>query len=148
MIAFGPYDSSEHGTRVIPCLPSRDLGRTAEFFAGLGFKTALIEEGEGYLIIRKDWAEIHFRPAPAMDPLKTAESCYIRVANVDAVVAAILEGLPRKGHPSLHPPVNRAWGMREAYLFDPDNNLLKIGAPHQARFLSSASPSASHKEKA
>jgi catechol 2,3-dioxygenase-like lactoylglutathione lyase family enzyme len=144
---LGPYDPSEHGTRVIPRLPSRDLRRTASFFAGLGFKTVLIEEGGGYLIIRKDWAEIHFRPDPAMDPLKTAESCYLRVADVDAVVAQILGPLPREGFPRIDPPATREWGMREAYLFDPDNNLFTIGAPHDAQFKKQASPSASQMEK-
>jgi catechol 2,3-dioxygenase-like lactoylglutathione lyase family enzyme len=143
---LGPYDASEHGTRVMPRLPSRDLKRTAAFFANLGFKTVLIEDGEGYLIIRKDWAEIHFRSDLKMDPLKTAESCYIRVADVDAAVALILGPLPREGFPRIQPPVSRPWGMRESYLFDPDNNLIVIGATHQHRAANAASSSASQGE--
>jgi heme-degrading monooxygenase HmoA len=126
---LGPHDPAEGGTRVIPRLPSRDLKRTAAFFGRIGFNTVLIGHDDGYLIVRRAWAEIHYRPEPAMDPLTTAESCYIRLADADAAVAPLLPLLPLTGMPRLIPPANRAWGMREANLFDPDNNLLIIGAP-------------------
>ena len=128
-MTFGNYDAHEHGTRTIPCLPSRELKRTAAFFDSIGFKTVLIDHGDGYLIIRKDWVEIHFYPDPAFDPLTAAQSCYIRLADVDHAVAPMAGKLPTSGFPRLQPPVNREWGLREAYLFDPDNNLIKIGSP-------------------
>jgi catechol 2,3-dioxygenase-like lactoylglutathione lyase family enzyme len=125
---FGDYDPHEHGTRTIPCLPSRDLKRTAAFFEGIGFKTLLIEDGDGYLIIRKGWVEIHYFPDAALAPLTSAQSCYIRLNDVDAAVSAINGKFPGTGFPRLDPPRDREWGLREAYLFDPDNNLIKIGS--------------------
>lgn len=127
---FGEQRAADDGARVIPCLPSRDIGATAAFYGALGFRTHDFDGG--YLIAVKDWVELHFRAEPAMEPLKTAESCYIRVLDVDAVAASLGGGLPAKGFPSFRGPINRDWGMREAYLFDVDNNLIKIGTPLRA----------------
>lgn len=133
-MTFGDYDAHEHGTRTIPCLPSRDLRRTASFFGGIGFKTVLIDDGGGYLIIRKDWVEIHFYPEPELDPLTTAQSCYIRLRDVDAAVTSFAGTIPGEGFPRIDMPRNREWGLREAYLFDPDNNLIRIGSPIDADY--------------
>lgn len=128
-MTFGEFILDNNATRVAPVLPSRDLAAAARFYERLGFAVTLIEGHGGYLIIRKDWVELHFFPFPELDPLTNANGAYIRLTDVDAAVAGIGGTVPASGTPRFHPPVDRAWGLREAYLIDPDGNLIKIGAP-------------------
>lgn len=132
---FGEYQAGAYGNAVIPTLPAISLRDTAAFYAALGFETKLFEDGEGYLIVRRDWVEFHFYAAPETDPKTTAATCYLRVSDVDAVFAALSPLLPANGR--LTSPVDRAWGLREAYLFDPSGTLIRIGS----RLPSEASPS-------
>ena len=117
-----------------PCLPARDLTETAAFYAALGFETVLIAQGGGYLIIRKDWVEMHFYPAATLDPKANPAGAYIRVKDVDAVVASFAAqcqpGEAINNTPSKYtPPQDREWGLREITIDDPNGNLIKIGSP-------------------
>jgi hypothetical protein len=107
----------------IPVLPSLDFDRTEPFYNNLGFAT--FYRVDDFLGVRRGRMEIHFWPCA--DPeLPNASGCYLRVTDVDA--------LHREMSPAVEPPArivapeDRPWGMREFYIWDPDGNLLKIGA--------------------
>lgn len=117
--------------QAIPILASRDLDRTAAFYAALGFETVAQWPGaDGYLIIARGGIELHFYVDPTLVPESNAPSCYLRVADVDAVHAAWLSaGLPESGIPRLTRPEDRWFGMRECALVDADGCLLRVGTP-------------------
>jgi catechol 2,3-dioxygenase-like lactoylglutathione lyase family enzyme len=125
----GDQTSGRNGTRCVPILPSRDLRRSAAFYAQLGFETDLFADGDEYMIAHRDWLELHFFAMPGLDPATGAQSAYVRVADVDRTYASLEPLFTPSGSSRLVPPTTRPWGMREAYLFDPDNNLIKLGTP-------------------
>jgi catechol 2,3-dioxygenase-like lactoylglutathione lyase family enzyme len=135
-MSFGKFalspDGGENLTSTIPVLPSRDLARTARLYERLGFKALLISEGEGYLILRREWVELHFWPFPQLDPAKNYVAAYLRVADADA---AAMPFAALAGEPGCRflPVETKPWGMREAAFIDPDGNLLKIGHPAEHR---------------
>jgi hypothetical protein len=54
--------------------------------------------------------------------------CYIRVSDVESIYQAFaLAQLPPKGIPRMDAIQDKAWGMREFAIVDPDGNLLRIG---------------------
>jgi catechol 2,3-dioxygenase-like lactoylglutathione lyase family enzyme len=106
--------------KAIPVLASLDMARTLSFYESvLGFATRSF--GDSYGIAARGDTEIHFW---ACDDRHIAEntSCYIRVADVQAVHGEIKDKLP-----SLRDVVHTEWGMDELYVLDPDGNLLKFG---------------------
>lgn len=119
----------DNRTAVIPVLPSRDIGRTKALYEALGFACAIAGAAGDYLIIRRDWVELHFWLFPELQPERNTVSAYIRVADADAA------GLIFAGHAGFSPrsrylpPSDKPWGMREAHFIDPDGNLLNIGSP-------------------
>ena len=90
----------------------------------------LIAEGEGYLILRKEWVELHFWPFPDLDPAKNYVSTYIRVANADEAAAPFAALASTLAGCRFHPIEDKPWGMRQAAFIDPDGNLLHIGSPN------------------
>jgi catechol 2,3-dioxygenase-like lactoylglutathione lyase family enzyme len=132
-MTFGEFRLSDprgaNLTAVLPVLPSRDLEKTAAFYSALGFATVLVQEGGGYLIIRKDWVELHFWPWRELDPRRNNVSVYLRVADVNASVIGMAERLAAFEGWRFLPPEDKPWGMRQASLIDPDGNLINIGTP-------------------
>ena len=112
-----------------PCLPARDLKEIAEFYAALGFETTLIGHGAGYLIIRKNWVELHFYPFAGIDPKANPAGAYIRVKDVDAVAANFAALLQPGEIAKYTAPQDQEWGLRETNIGDPSGNLIKIGSP-------------------
>jgi hypothetical protein len=117
----------------VPVLPGKDLGATLAFYERFGFENRGAPHTQwDYLIIGRDGVELHFYADPDVDPLTTAASCYVRVADADALYAewrAVgLENDPRTGS-RLQAPVTTEYGMRELALVDPSGNLLRIGSP-------------------
>lgn len=108
----------------IPVLASLDMARTLEFYAKLGF-TKAYDGDPGYGIVCWGDVEIHFW---ACDDRHIAEntSCYIRVADIQAMHALIAPHYP------LQAIRETPWGMAEFYVWDPDGNLVKFGQPMQA----------------
>ncbi len=119
----------EGGTTVAPILPSRDFGRTAGFYERLGFTVAsTYQPPDAYLIMRKGNVELHFFAHVDLDPTTSYAGCYLRVPNVEAWFATAKDvGLAQTGIPRLMALNERAWGMREFALIDPDGSLLRIG---------------------
>jgi hypothetical protein len=116
----------------VPILPSRDLRETLAFYERLGFQNnGSPWEEWNYLILSRGGAELHFWSEPSVDPLTTSFSCYLRVADADAVHAEWERvGVPRdKTNGSrLEPPVDTDYGIREFALIDPSGNLLRVGS--------------------
>ena len=119
-----------HDWRPVPILPSRDAAVTAEFWQRLGFRVVnAMPDGDPYLIAVRDGAELHFAHLPDVDPATNQAACYIHVSDVDAVHAewAAL-GLPSEGPGSLGAPTQMPWGLREAWLTDPDGTVVHMGS--------------------
>ncbi|MFI7385147.1 bleomycin resistance protein [Streptomyces sp. NPDC049813] len=125
--------------RLAPIMPGRDLAATVSFYARLGFAAGDHHPDDGYLILVRDEAELHFFHAPDTDPLTTAHAVYLRLDGgahvVDALHAEWLAtGLSEDPYatPRLVEPDDTVYGMREFALVDPDGNLLRIGAVLEA----------------
>lgn len=110
-----------------PILPSRDFEVTESFYAGLGFETWF--KDDGYLLINRDTVELHFFRKPRHRAASCDHGVYVRPTDVDKISEELEKlGLPReKAFPKFWPAEDKPWGMREAVLWDPDGNLLRIG---------------------
>lgn len=110
----------------IPTLPSRSLRNTLAFYARLGFEGEVV--GGAYAILTRGPLEIHFFAHPDLVPAESHAGCYLRVADVDALCAAMKPAdLPLHGIPRMDRLENKPWGMREFAVVDEDGNLLRIG---------------------
>lgn len=110
----------------IPILPSRSLAATLAFYARLGFAGRMA--GDAYAILTRGTIELHFFAHPALDPATSHAGCYVRVAAVDSLYAALrAAALPPVGRPRMDRLEDRPWGMREFAIVDPDGNLVRIG---------------------
>lgn len=117
----------------MPVLPSRDLEETLSFYERLGFELrgSPIERFR-YLIIGRGTVEIHFWDSPAVDPLTTDFSCYVRVRDADSLYSDWNDvGVPTDPTTGsrLMPPWDTEYGLREFALVDPSGNLVRIGSP-------------------
>lgn len=142
--------------RAEPILPTASIERTLEFWSALGFSTAIWEDDEGYAWVypgeNRDGISIDYSLTDRHDPFTSAGMAYLSVPDVDAVHAAIVatgtvaealddDGLPRLTTGELRDlwrvggslarvarPIDQSWNKRELALFDPDNNLIRIGS--------------------
>ncbi len=110
-----------------PILPSRDFDVTEAFYRKLGFEAFRHEDQ--YLIVNRDRIELHFFPYAAHSPETCNHGAYLRPADVDAISSevAALDLSSTDGVPRFAPAEDKPWGMREAVIWDPDGNLLRIG---------------------
>lgn len=120
-----------HDWRPVPILPYRDAAVTARFWRRLGFRVldATPEDDDAYLIAVREGAELHFTHQPEVDPATNRAACYIGVDDAALVHAewATL-GLAGEGLGSLGDPTLRPWGLREAWVTDPDGTVVRIGS--------------------
>ena len=110
-----------------PIMPSRSFATTRGFYESWGFQTWYNDAD--YLLMNRDKVELHFFHHPEHRPENSDHGAYIRPTNVDAV-SDLLAGLnlpDDAGFPRFQPAQDKPWGMREATLWDPDGNLLRIG---------------------
>ncbi|MEM7490142.1 MAG: VOC family protein [Pseudomonadota bacterium] len=114
--------------QVCPIMPSCDFDATAAFYTSIGFEEVYRLEGQ-YLIVNRDRIELHFFLHPTHRPEASDHGAYIRPDDVDAISAEFAAlGLPSDhGFPRFMPAEDKPWGMREATVWDPDGNLLRIG---------------------
>jgi hypothetical protein len=117
----------------VPILPSRDLHETIAFYERLGFESrGEPPETYGYVILARGTIELHFWEDTNVDPFTTDHSCYIRVADADALHAE-WQGIGVQSDPStgsrLMPPVETDYGIREFALVDKSGNLVRVGSP-------------------
>jgi len=111
-------------TRACPQLAAADIGAAAGWYRDkLGFEVRAV--WPDYAIVARDEVELHF--ATCQDrAIAENTSAYLRVDDVDGMHAA-LENAHDGGR--ISEVADRAWGMREFYVWDPDGNLLRFGAP-------------------
>ncbi|MGH3071869.1 MAG: bleomycin resistance protein [Gaiellaceae bacterium] len=117
----------------VPILPSRSLRETLGFYERLGFENrGAPPEQWNYLIVGRGEIHLHFYGDPDVDPLTTAASCYLYVADADRVhdewSRVGIERDPATGS-RLQPPVDTDYGMREFALVDRSGNLIRVGSP-------------------
>lgn len=113
--------------RALPNLPSRNFDDTVAFYGRFGFSVAFRDDA--WLILARGDVTLEFFPGPDTDPLTSGFMCSIRVADVDALYAAILaSGVPEQGtgFPRLHPVARESWGGRAGYLVDLDGTQLNL----------------------
>lgn len=99
----------------VPVLPSRDLDRSARFYAELGYEVA--GRYPDYLILNRAGAELHLS-ATEFESGTSAAGMYVRVEGVDEWARAFARTAEDK-----------PWGQREFAISDPDENLLRFGEP-------------------
>ncbi len=111
-------------TRACPVLAARDPSAAADWYRDkLGFSVSRNYPDEGYAIVQRDEIEIHFWKC---DDRHIAEntSAYIRVSDIAAIHASFEQAGDGGRISTIE---DRAWGMREFYVWDPDGNLMRIG---------------------
>lgn len=106
----------------IPILPSRDVQASLAWYRRLGFEP-VAAYGTEYGIIQRQGREIHFFHHTELDVKLNDHGCYIRLAGVDS----LYEEWKRQGIERITELQDRAWGMREFAVVDPDGNLLRVG---------------------
>ncbi len=112
----------------IPILPSQSISATVAFYKRLGFEGGTHEFDSGYAIMRRGTVEIHFFTHKQLVPAESSAGCYIRVLNVEEVYSAMASSqLPKSGIPRMDALEDKAWGLREFAIVDPDGTLMRIG---------------------
>lgn len=111
-------------THINPKLPMRDKNATKEFYLNkLGF-TEISDYGD-YLLIKKDYIEIHFFEFKELDPKVNYGQVYIRTNDIENLYQSLLDNNV-KIH-SNAPLQTKPWRQKEFALLDPDSNLLTFG---------------------
>ena len=111
---------------IVPKLPMRDKSLTREFYlTQLGFKDIGSEDFDGYLMVKKDNAEIHFFEFKGLDPKENYGQVYIRTNDIEMLYQSMLDN-NNNIHPAGHLQT-KPWGQKEFAMLDPDNNLLTFG---------------------
>ena len=109
-----------------PILPAADVRRARMFYERLGFTAGFNDDH--YEILRRGDLVVHLEHHDDLAPAANRTSCYWRVADADQLYQEFAAlGLPAHGAPSLSPPADEPWGMRQFTLRDPAGNLIRIG---------------------
>lgn len=109
-----------------PIFRCRDIERAERFYRevlGASANWAWGEGNPGYRSVTVFGAELHLSSFAGDGAFGTA--VYIRIDDVDAIAARIRSLAPDCIE---HGPEDQAWGQRELYLRDPDNNQIRFGA--------------------
>jgi hypothetical protein len=110
--------------RITANLPSRNFGKTAEFYATLGFQTEYRDDH--WMILKRGDLVVEFFLHPELDPWSSWFSGCIRVDDLDGLYAAFrTAGLSENPRdiPRLTPPVHRPPVPRMFALVDCDGSL-------------------------
>ena len=111
---------------IIPKLPMRNKSLTKEFYiTQLGFIDIGSADYDGYLLVKKDNAEIHFFEFKELDPKENYGQVYIRTNDIETLYQSMLHK-NNNIHPAGHLQT-KPWGQKEFAMLDPDNNLLTFG---------------------
>jgi len=109
---------------VAPGMPTTDMERTIRDCARMGFVAKRFED-DGFAILRRDGAELHFALKPDHDPRRTATWIYVRVDDVDTLYREFRTA----GVPMRREPRNTDHRMRETVFIDADGNMVIFGSP-------------------
>lgn len=107
----------------VPVLPVSDLARALAFYERLGFEVRVAYAQ--YAILGYARTELHLTEVPEVAGHDTWSGAYLRVTDVDAVHAH----WTAMGAPSLRPPTDEPYGVREFATEDVDGNLWRVGTP-------------------
>ncbi|MFL0206328.1 VOC family protein [Aquirufa sp. 2-AUSEE-184A6] len=109
---------------IIPKLPMRDKAASKQFYIqGLGF-SELGDYGD-YLLLKKQFIELHLFEFKGLNPFENDGQVYIRTTEIEVLYQDLMDRkIPI--HPN-GPLENKAWGQKEFSLLDPDHNLLTFG---------------------
>jgi DNA-binding MarR family transcriptional regulator len=150
-----PLTEAELPAAGVPILPMHDAAATRACLGPLGFEV-LPGSDDGYLMLRCGGLELHYQHDDAVDPFTTAAGAFAWVPDVDAfheralASTAVRDGLlhvlssdagsgdadvlrarwrTEQSVARIGAPADRPWRVRELALFDPTNNLLRMGHP-------------------
>lgn len=113
-----------HLLGVCPILAAADIPAAVDWYcAHLGFERRAATAQFG--AVERDGLVLHFWPCQER-MIAENTSAYVLVDDVDGLHATF-DGARAGGR--LSEVADRAWGMREFYVWDPDGNLLRFGAP-------------------
>jgi catechol 2,3-dioxygenase-like lactoylglutathione lyase family enzyme len=76
-----------------------------------------------YAIVERDGHQLHFWKCAERHIAENTSTC-IRTYEIDALHASLVDSASGA---RISPVTDRAWGMREFYVWDPDGNLLRFG---------------------
>ena len=110
---------------VSPVLPCRDVAASLALYDRLGFQTRAYEGPDQYGYATRDDVFLHFTYSPHHDPLSTASTVYLYVADADALHRE-WKGAGVDGR--FHAPSDTSYGLREGAYVDPDGNLIRYGS--------------------
>ena len=80
--------------RAVPNLPSRDLGATAEFYGGFGFRE--LHRDDGWLVLRRGDLQLEFFRKDDLEPHGQDFACCLRVADLQGLYDAVrAAGVPQ-----------------------------------------------------
>lgn len=118
--------------KMSPIMPSRRIEETEAFYFKLGFFTVYKDIGDGprhgYLLMKREGAEVHFFEKRDHDNRTCDHGAYLRPNNIDELSGEwAMLGLPDAGIPRFVPAEDKPWGMRELAMIDLDGNLLRAG---------------------
>lgn len=119
--------------KLSPIWPVADIAATEAFYRQLGFHTVYKDLGEagaggGYLILKREMAEIHGYGQAGHMPAASTHGAYMRPRDIDAISEEWRAlGLPSEGIPRFVPAEDKPWGMRELALVDIDGHLIRAG---------------------
>jgi len=118
-----------------PILPSSDLDGAAAFYAPLGFRVVGLWPGEYLILSGPDDIELHFWHDPSVDRWTNDVACWIGYPDVEAVLRrhAAWAEVPIPEPAVLNAPDDTTGHLVEFQLIDVFGNLLRVGAPKQAR---------------
>ncbi len=113
-------------TAIHPKIPMRDKAITRDYYINkLGFRDIGALDYEGYLMLKKDYIEIHFFEFKELDPAENYGQVYIRTNDIEGYYNYLLDN-----NVNIHPnaPLQvKPWGQKEFSLLDPDANILTFG---------------------
>ncbi len=115
--------------KLCPILPSADIDRSEAFYASIGFHTVYKDGDPGYLLMKRDSAEVHFFYKGGHKAAASDHGAYLRPSDVRVFSAEVEAlGLPcENAFPKFWPAEDKPWGMCEAVLWDPDGNIIRAG---------------------
>jgi catechol 2,3-dioxygenase-like lactoylglutathione lyase family enzyme len=127
--------------RTIPILPCRSIDDTIDFYQALGFEVTYRQERPNtYAVVRRGGIELQFFVLKALDPAQSYSTCYVLVADVDALYEAFATGLraalgrlPSRGIPRITALKDMTYGVRQFMVVDPGGNYIRIGQPIEAK---------------
>jgi len=112
--------------RITANLPASDMGRTAAFYAALGFETVF--RSDDWMIMLRGQLELEFFSFPDVEKWTSSFSACIRVDDLDNLYIAFQQaGLSENPRdiPRLTPPVKLPGVPRMFALVDADGSLLR-----------------------